>query len=96
MGGTDCSLPMVYAQKAKLDVDSFITLTDSETWSGKIHPFQALKSFRVAQQKPLAKNVVVGMVANNFSIADPSDHGMLDVVGFDAGCPNLISDFINS
>jgi 60 kDa SS-A/Ro ribonucleoprotein len=96
MGGTDCSLPMVYAKKAKLDVDSFITLTDSETWSGNIHPFQALKSFRAAQQKPLAKNVVVGMVANNFSIADPSDHGMLDVVGFDAGCPNLISDFINS
>jgi 60 kDa SS-A/Ro ribonucleoprotein len=28
-----------------------------------------------------------------FSIADPSDPGMLDVVGFDTATPQLISDF---
>jgi 60 kDa SS-A/Ro ribonucleoprotein len=33
------------------------------------------------------------MVANNFSIADPKDGGMLDVVGFDSATPQLISDF---
>jgi 60 kDa SS-A/Ro ribonucleoprotein len=37
--------------------------------------------------------VVVGMVSNGFSIADPADPGMLDVVGFDTATPQLISDF---
>jgi 60 kDa SS-A/Ro ribonucleoprotein len=37
--------------------------------------------------------VVVGMVSNGFSIADPADQGMLDVVGFDTTTPQLISDF---
>ena len=33
------------------------------------------------------------MVANNFTIADPHDAGMLDVVGFDTAAPTLIADF---
>jgi 60 kDa SS-A/Ro ribonucleoprotein len=33
------------------------------------------------------------MVSNGFTIADPQDPGMLDVVGFDASAPKLISDF---
>jgi 60 kDa SS-A/Ro ribonucleoprotein len=33
------------------------------------------------------------MVANEFSIADPDDPGMLDVVGFDTATPQLVSDF---
>jgi 60 kDa SS-A/Ro ribonucleoprotein len=40
-----------------------------------------------------ARLVVVGMVSNGFSIADPADQGMLDVVGFDTATPQLISDF---
>ena len=28
-----------------------------------------------------------------FTIADPSDLGMLDVAGFDAAVPNLVADF---
>jgi 60 kDa SS-A/Ro ribonucleoprotein len=38
--------------------------------------------------------VVVGMVSNGFSIADPDDAGMLDVVGFDTATPAVIADFI--
>jgi 60 kDa SS-A/Ro ribonucleoprotein len=37
--------------------------------------------------------VVVGMTATGFSIADPSDPGMLDVVGFDGAVPSLITEF---
>jgi 60 kDa SS-A/Ro ribonucleoprotein len=36
----------------------------------------------------------VGMVSNGFSIADPADQGMLDVVGFDTATPQLISELI--
>jgi len=37
--------------------------------------------------------VVVAMASNGFSIANPEDAGMLDVVGFDAATPALIADF---
>jgi 60 kDa SS-A/Ro ribonucleoprotein len=33
------------------------------------------------------------MVANGFTIADPDDPGMLDVVGFDTATPGLVTGF---
>lgn len=92
---TDCSLPMVYAQKHKLEVDVFVVYTDSETYAGRVHPVQALKSYRQATGIP-AKLIVCGMVANEFTIADPSDAGMLDVVGFDANVPAVMADFVRA
>ena len=91
-GGTDCALPMVDALHQKMNVDCFIILTDNETWAGSIHPAEALRQYRVKSGIP-AKLVVVGMVSNGFSIADPNDGGMLDIVGFDAAAPQLIADF---
>jgi 60 kDa SS-A/Ro ribonucleoprotein len=91
-GGTDCALPMLYAQAQERDVDTFVIYTDSETWAGDVHPVQALQQYRAASGID-ARLVVVGMVSNGFSIADPSDPGMLDVVGFDTVTPQLISDF---
>jgi 60 kDa SS-A/Ro ribonucleoprotein len=91
-GGTDCALPMLYAQKTERAVDTFVILTDSETWAGDIHPADALRDYRRASGID-ARLVVVGMVSNGFSIADPADAGMLDVVGFDTATPQLISDF---
>jgi 60 kDa SS-A/Ro ribonucleoprotein len=91
-GGTDCALPMLYAQAAKREVDTFVIYTDSETWAGDIHPVQALRDYRHASGID-ARLVVVGMVSNGFSIADPADPGMVDVVGFDTATPQLIADF---
>jgi 60 kDa SS-A/Ro ribonucleoprotein len=91
-GGTDCALPMRYAQARKREIDTFVIYTDSETWAGDIHPVQALRDYRHASGID-ARLVVVGMVSNGFSIADPADPGMLDVVGFDTATPQLISDF---
>lgn len=95
MSGTDCALPMLYAAKHKLEVDTFIVYTDSETWAGKIKPFQALRDYRNEFGRK-SKLVVVGMVSNGFTIADPSDPDMLDVVGFDTDTPSAISAFANS
>jgi 60 kDa SS-A/Ro ribonucleoprotein len=92
MGGTDCALPMLDATEKKLKVDVFCVYTDSETWAGDVHPVQALQKYRDKMGIP-AKLVVVGMVANPFSIADPNDGGMLDVVGFDTATPQIIGDF---
>lgn len=92
MGGTDCSLPMRWALERKLKVDAFVVYTDSETWYGKIHPAQALRRYREEMGIP-AKLIVVAMIANGFSIADPEDAGMLDVVGFDTASPAVMADF---
>ena len=92
MGGTDCALPMLYATERKLAVDTFVVYTDNETWAGKVHPHQALRRYR-ERSGINARLIVVGMTATGFSIADPDDPGMLDVVGFDAAVPNLISEF---
>ena len=91
-GGTDCALPMVEALKHRWEVDVFVIYTDSETWAGNIHPAQALREYRERMGIP-AKLVVVGMASNGFSIADPNDSGMLDVVGFDTATPEVIAGF---
>lgn len=91
-GGTDCSLPMVWAKKNKIEVDTFVVYTDNETYAGNIHPFQALEQYRSAMGRA-AKLVVVGMTATDFTIANPDDAGMLDVVGFDTATPSLIAEF---
>jgi 60 kDa SS-A/Ro ribonucleoprotein len=93
MGGTDCALPMLWAARNKLTVSGFITYTDSETWAGNIHPAQALRQYR-NEFVGDAKAVVVGMTSNGFTLADPNDRGMLDVVGFDTTAPAVIADFV--
>jgi 60 kDa SS-A/Ro ribonucleoprotein len=91
-GGTDCALPMLWAADNKVPIDVFCVYTDSETWAGDIHPVQALHAYR--QKTGIgAKLVVIAMTSNGFTIADPNDAGMLDVVGFDTATPALIADF---
>ena len=91
-GSTDASLPMTWALDQKLQVDTFVVLTDNETWAGKIHPVQALEKYRQATGIA-AKLIVVGMTSTGFTIADPDDAGMLDVVGFDGATPALMAKF---
>jgi 60 kDa SS-A/Ro ribonucleoprotein len=43
---------------------------------------------------PGAKLVVMGMAATEFTIADPSDPGMMDIVGLDASVPELLRAFV--
>ena len=84
--------PLAISLRRGREVDAFVVYTDSETWAGDVHPVQALREYRRASGID-ARLVVVGMVSNGFSIADPNDPGMLDVVGFDTATPQLISDF---
>ncbi|MFG1905055.1 TROVE domain-containing protein [Kribbella sp. NPDC048928] len=91
-GATDCSLPMQYALRRKLAIDTFVVYTDNETWYGGVHPHQALQQYRRVIGID-ARLVVVAMTATWNTIADPSDPGMLDVSGFDSAVPGLIADF---
>src|SRR4029079_16802850 len=91
-GGTDCALPMLWAARMKVEVDTFVIYTDNETWAGEIQPFQALREYRQRMGRA-ARLIVVGMTSTGFTIADPTDAGMLDVVGFDAAAPQIMADF---
>jgi 60 kDa SS-A/Ro ribonucleoprotein len=91
-GGTDCSLPFTWAAKNFSDAENFAVYTDNETWAGSIHPSKALEKYRNSTGLA-ARSAVVGMVANQFTIADPNDSGMMDFVGFDASAPALMQNF---
>lgn len=93
MGGTDCALPMLDAIREGLDVDTFIILTDNESWRGEVHAVEALAEYRKRFNRN-AKMIAVAMSATKYSVADPNDPGMLDVAGFDAALPQLVASFV--
>jgi 60 kDa SS-A/Ro ribonucleoprotein len=93
MGGTDCALPMLWALETNRVFDAFVIYTDNETWAGSVQPMDALRAYRHTVN-PEARLIVVGMTSTGFSIADPQDKGALDVTGFDASAPAVISNFI--
>lgn len=91
-GRTDCALPMLYAAKKGIEVDTFVVLTDSETYAGRVKPTQALEQYR--QKTGIdAKLAVLGVAATDFTIADPTDARQMDFVGFDASGPAVLADF---
>ena len=92
-GSTDCARPMLHALENKIPVDVFVVYTDNDTWCGDVHPFEALKQYRLEMNIPDAKLIVCGMNSSGFTIADPDDPGMLDIVGFDSSAPQIIAQF---
>ena len=91
-GGTDCALPMKYAFENDLEVDTFIVVTDNETWAGNGHPHEWLKKYNKKMGRN-AKLVVVAATATEFTIAEEGNPLMLDVSGFDSSTPKVIADF---
>jgi 60 kDa SS-A/Ro ribonucleoprotein len=96
-GATDCALPMTEALKmyhqSRIVFDVFCIYTDNETYAPTIHPQVALEQYRKATGVD-AKLIVVGMVANQLTIADPKDKNTLNLAGFDTATPELISMFV--
>lgn len=91
-GSTNCALPMTWATEGEKKFDTFVVLTDNETYAGSVHPHIALQQYRKKSGID-ARLIVVGVASNGFTIADPNDSGMLDVVGADANLPKLIAEF---
>lgn len=91
-GATDCGLPMRAALAEKIPVETFVVYTDSETYAGGEHPHVSLENYR--QKTGInAKLIVCGTTATEFTIANPNDPGMLDVVGFSSDCPAVLAEF---
>jgi 60 kDa SS-A/Ro ribonucleoprotein len=92
-GDTDCSLPFQYAQCKNLDVDAVVIFTDNQTWAGHNHPQQALELLR-KHLGHRVKVVVAATTATNGSIGDTQDRDILQIAGFDASVPTLVSEWI--
>lgn len=90
-GSTNASLPMSHALSTNRNVDTFVVITDNEVNTGS-HPKATLDKYRKSVN-PEAKLAVMAVTPTQFTIADPRDPGMLDVVGFDSDTPKMISDF---
>ncbi len=91
---THIGLPMVWAEQNKVPVDTFVVLTDNEVNRGP-HPHKALQNHRRATGKN-SKLAVLAMTATEFTVADPSDSGMMDCAGLDGNVPNVLADFMRS
>lgn len=95
MGGTDCSLPMLWAGDEQKEYDAFIIYTDNETWYSRMRPVDALQQYREKSGIQNARLATVGMTSGGFTVADPGDIYMMDVVGFDAQTPAALQQFIS-
>lgn len=84
--------PSLLIKKATSKVDGFVVITDNEANAGT-HPSVELVNHRIKHGVD-SRLVVMGMTATKNSIADKSDSGMFDVVGFDSNAPKIVSDFI--
>ena len=93
MHRTDCSLHYREAEASGRQVDGFVVYTDSETNMNLEHPHLALRRYREKSGIP-ARLAVMAFTATGFTIADPTDGGMMDFVGFDAAAPSLLADFL--
>lgn len=91
-GGTNITLPITEAQRQKVEVDTFVAITDNEVGVGARHAHQALREYRHAMGID-AKLIVMAVTATNFTVADPSDPGMLDIVGFGTDVPQVMTEF---
>lgn len=92
-GGTDVSQPIQMAIAKGIRADTFVILTDGETWAGRQgHPFQVMELYR-KRVNPEARLVVCAMTATGTSVVAPFDERSLDVSGMDLAVPQIISDF---
>jgi 60 kDa SS-A/Ro ribonucleoprotein len=92
-GSMDCSLPLVSAQKSRQVFDAIVVVTDSETVYRESSPTDALLRYRETVGID-ARLAIVGMTSSGFSLADPEDAAMLDMIGFDADSPRALVEFL--
>lgn len=90
-GATNPGALIEYALTRKLPVDTFVVITDNEVNRGH-HVPDVLRRYR-HEMGVDAKLVVLATTATRFSIADPSDPGMLDIAGFGSDVPALLTEF---
>jgi 60 kDa SS-A/Ro ribonucleoprotein len=90
--GTNITLPFVYAEQQKARYDAIVSFTDSETWANRNHTMDHLRAVRRKHGMVLAINCATE--ANRATGLDSKEPGVLEVSGFDAALPQLVTEFI--
>jgi len=91
MGATNIGAPVEAALRSGEEFDVFIGYTDNDGNRGK-QPAELIKAYREKTGID-AKLIMCAFTATNYSVADPNDPGMFDIVGFDPAIPSIISAF---
>lgn len=90
-GGTDITQPVAYALEHKIPVDTFVILSDEETWAGQWHSTEIIKEYRKKMRLP-TKLIVGSMQSNGYSVKDPKDPLQFNVIGFDPNYVKIVSE----
>lgn len=93
-GGTDCAQPIEWARENGREFDAIVILTDNETWQGHTHPSEAMEQYRRASAVSDCRLIVVAMAPTPYTSGDPADELSMNIVGFDANTPALISAYL--
>lgn len=91
-GSTNIPLAIQWPMGQGIEVDTFIIFTDNEVNSGSSHVCQALQAYR-NKTGINSRLIVQAFTSTGFSVADPRDPLMLDLVGLDSASPALTTDF---
>lgn len=91
-GSTNPGAVFEWAMKGKVPMDGLVVYTDNEVNCGH-HPSALLKQYRQKMNIP-TRMIVCGTSVTDFTIADPTDRGQLDIAGFSSETPALISNFL--
>ncbi len=90
---SDASLPMQDAFERGLAVDAFVLVTGNPAWTGGRDPVAALERYR-RRSGIAARLVMIALAAGQRSVADSNDAFRMEVAGFDASVPRVVSHFI--
>lgn len=94
-GDTDASSAYKYAISNQVRVDTFVFITDSESWMG-YHPAANLKEYRSKINKDaIAIYITLVPYGDHITLADPKDKGSYDIAGFTSETPKLINMIAN-
>jgi len=89
--GTRIDVPILEALKKKILVDTFLVITDNDMGIGR-KPSIVLAEYNKVM-KTNARLATIGMVSNGFTIAEPNNPNMIDIVGFDTATLEIVRRF---
>ncbi|SFS64144.1 TROVE domain-containing protein [Marininema halotolerans] len=94
-GATDAAVTWDWLLTTKTFVDVVVFWTDSESWAGSRHTFQAQREYR-NKINPMVKAIYVTLTPNHLSLVDPNDPLSFDFGGFDPSMPRIVQMIANN
>ncbi|XP_052789326.1 RNA-binding protein RO60-like isoform X2 [Mya arenaria] len=88
----DPASPVTWALEKKRKYDVILVMSDGHETEGETSPGSSLVEYRQKMKLPNTKMVICGLASPKLEFA--TEPGMLDIGGFDATVPKIISEFV--